>query len=88
MQFACSLVLRHVMHAVILLVVVSSPGSWSSPLYHVLASGGIAFVVYHNLQDLLSQSECAGLAWSWLAMPLRRRVPACEGSASWNTRTA
>jgi uncharacterized membrane protein len=60
-ELASTLALRHVLHAVILVVVLWSPGIWSSPVYYLAATNGILYVNYVNFQDLLAQPEFAGL---------------------------
>lgn len=83
LQLASSLVLRHALLAVIFLVVISSPAIWSSPVYYLAATNGIAYINWLNLEDILSQSEFAGLKACFI--DTAHRFPRCGASASWSS---
>ena len=57
LQFLAGLFLRHLLHAVILFVVLSTPNIWSSPVYYLLASNGMLYVCYCNVSEVLSAPE-------------------------------
>ena len=62
--------LNYCLHAVILLVVISTPHIWSSPVYYLLACNGMLYTNYVNLRSLWGSPQGA-----WLRKNITAAVP-------------
>jgi hypothetical protein len=58
-QLVMDLLLRSSLHGVVMLVVLGSPGIWSSPVYYLLASNGMLYVNWVNFQDMRTSEHIA-----------------------------
>lgn len=68
-----NVVLNYCLHAVILLVVIASPDTWSSPVYYLLAVNGMLYTNWVNGSSMwqkLGNSPQGALLWKHIRASL------------------